>query len=143
MFTSRLPDNIHAIIEERAKRRNESKAEALAGLVGDAVDMRGRDGLTSQLAAAQATIEEQERILARHGKRTPKRKRLGVSLSLGEARAVEQAAHAAGMRRGDYLRTCILGAPHTLRALPDGDRPAAALPDGGGRPALPSPDDGR
>lgn len=141
MFSSRLSEATHAIIDERATRDRVSKAEALSSLLADATDPSGRGGLTAQLAAAQATIEEQSRMLSRHGKRTPKRKRLGVSLSLTEARDVERAAHAAGMNRGEYLRKCILAGPRTLKALPDADR-TPALPTG--RPALPTgKDDGR
>ena len=147
MFSSRLDEPTHAIIEERATRDHTSKAEALSSLLADATDPSGRGGLAAQLAAAQATIAEQERIIARSGKRTPKRKRLGMSVSLVEAREIERAAHEAGMSRGEYLRRCALAGPQTLRTLPAGDGQTAALPAGrpalpAGRPALPAGKDG-
>ena len=140
MFSSRLPAATLGAIEERAAKRGQSKSEALAGLVADALDMRGRDGLESRIAALEATVAEQARILAKQGKQTPRTKRLGVSLTLAEAAAVEKAAHAAGLSRADYLREQILGGgPRTRRVLPNaGQLPALpagrrSAPKSGGR----------
>lgn len=131
MFSSRLPEATLSAIEARAARQNESKSEALAGLVADALDMRGRDGLESRIAALEAVVAEQARLLEKDGKRTPRVKRLSVGLTLAEAAEVEKAAHAAGMNRADYLRERILGrGPHAPRTLPVG-RTQPALPGGG------------
>ena len=136
MFSSRLPDATMRAIEARANKRGLTKTEALSSLVEDAVDMRGREGLETRLAAAQAVIDEQERIIARHtGKRTPRTKRLSVGLTLAEAAEVDGAARAAGLTRSEYLRG---------RILPSGGRARQALPSGGGggktTRALPGPE---
>ena len=77
MFSSRLPDTTMRAIEARAAKRGLTKTEALASLVEDALDMRGREGLEARVAAMQATIDEQDRIITKQtGKRTPRTKRL-------------------------------------------------------------------
>ena len=131
MFSSRLPIDVINAIESRAAAKDESKTEALSALVRDSLDMHGRDGLESRLAAAQAVIDEQERMLSKRGKRTPRTKRLGVSMTLAEAATVDRGAHAAGMSRADYIRQQLL--PDSARTLPR----QQALPNAR-RPALPT-----
>ena len=126
MFSSRLPDATVNAIEARANKRRLSKSEALASLVADAIDMRGRDGLETRIAAMQQTIDEQERIIQRTtGKPTPKRKRVSVALSLPEIDAIDQAARRAGATRAEFLRGRILGGADGRRAL---QTPTPALP---------------
>ena len=135
MFSSRLPDATMGAIEARANKRGITKSEALASLVDDALDMRGREGLEARVAAMQATIDEQERILSRRGKRTPRTKRLSVGMTLAEAAEVDRAARRAGLTRSEYLRGRILpGGGRAQRALPG--------PGGGGKTsrALPAPE---
>ena len=136
MFTSRLPDATMRAIEARANKRGMTKTEALTSLVEDALDMRGREGLEARVAAMQATIDEQERIIAKQtGKPTPRTKRLSVGLTLAEAGEVDRAAREAGLTRSEYLRRRILpGGGGARQALPGGG-------DGGGKPpkALPAP----
>ena len=57
MFSSRLPDATMRSIEARAAKRGLTKTEALASLVEDALNMRGREGREARVAAMQATID--------------------------------------------------------------------------------------
>lgn len=129
MFSSRLPAATMEAIEARANKRGSTKSEALASLVDDALDMRGRDGLESRIAVQQAIIEEQERIIKKQtGKPTPRTKRLSVGVTLAEAAAIDKAARQAGMTRSEYLRSRIVGDDITKKALPGSRQPA--LPPG-------------
>ena len=121
IFSSRLPDATLRAIEARANKRGTTKSEALASLVDDALDMRGRDGLEARVAMQQAIIDEQERIIARQtGKLTPRTKRLSVNVSLAEAAEIDKAARQAGMTRSEYMRSRIMGGDGKVkRALPD------------------------
>ena len=64
MFSSRLPDATIKAIEARAAKRDMNKSEALASLVEDALDMRGREGFKARMAMQQS-IDGQEQIIAR------------------------------------------------------------------------------
>lgn len=133
MFSSRLSDDVVKIIDARAAQKGESRAEALAALVMDANDMRGRDGMEQRIAVMQATIDEQERLLEGRGQRTPRTKRYSVGLTLVEAAEIDAAARAAGMTRSEYMRSRLLGGAGARRALPATTTtirpaPAGALP---------------
>lgn len=130
IFSSRLPDATMRAIEARANKRGTTKSEALASLVDDALDMRGRDGLEARVAMQQAIIDEQERIIARRtGKPTPQTKRLSVGVTLAEAAEIDKAARQAGMTRSEYMRSRIMGGGDgkVKRALPD-SQPRALPP---------------
>ena len=127
MISVRLPESTLAAIHDRAADEQTSQSKTLARLIDDSLRMEGRDGMTMRIATLEATVAEQERLLARAGKRTPKRKRMSIGMTLAEARQVEKAAHAAGMTRAEFLRGRIFGMPErraleatglTLPALP-------------------------
>lgn len=131
MFSSRLPAATMEAIEARANKRGTTKSEALASLVDDALDMRGRDGLESRIAVQQAIINEQERIIQKQtGKPTPRTKRLSVSVTLTEAAAIDRAARQAGMTKSEYMRRRIVGDDgKTKKTLPDSPPPALPAAD--------------
>ena len=119
----RLPPAIREAVQARAERGGKTQSQAVVDLLGDALDTRGRSGLEARLAAAEAVIAEQERLLQRQDKRTPRRKRVSCGLTLSEAAAVDKAARNAGLTRGEFLRQRILGNAPKRQALP-GSLPA-------------------
>ena len=128
MLSVRLPTTTVETIQSRAAASGKSQAETLATLVDGALNMSGRGGLEVRLAAAEAKIAEQERIVRRHtGRATPNRKRMSLAMSLAEARAVDKAAAAAGMTRGEFLRDRVFGGAGR-KPLPTLKQPTPALP---------------
>ena len=129
MFSTRLPADAVQAIQRHAELNKQSQSEALVDLLDRALDVRGREGLETRLAAAEAKIIEQERIVRRHtgGRGTPNVKRVSLGVTLAEAAALDRAALDAGMTRAEFLRARVFG---------DGRRPA--LPSTT-RPALPAP----
>ena len=126
MFSTRLPTDTVAAIQRHATLNKQSQSEALTALLDSALDMSGRDGLEARLAAAEAKIQEQERIVRRHtGKATPNSKRVSLAVTLAEAAALDKAATNAGMTRGEFLRERVFGGDRTRRPLP---APRPALP---------------
>lgn len=128
MISVRLPPAVLDAVQGRAAKAHKTQSQAVVDLLGDALDTRGRTGIEARLAAAEATIAEQERMLQRHGKRTPRRKRVSCGLTLAEAAALDRAARQAGMTRGEFLRARIVGGADGTqrRALPSGAVPALA-----------------
>ena len=127
MISARFSDELATAITDHAVNRGTSQSEALSNLVRDALDLSGREGLEMRLAAAEAKNVEQERIVRRlTGRGTPRTKRMSIGMSLAEAAAIEKAAQAAGMTRGEFLRDRIFGSGdrrplHLKRpALPEG-----------------------
>ena len=104
-------------IQGRTTGEQTSQSKILATLIDDALNMQGRDGMATRIAVLEATVAEQERILMRAGKRTPKRKRVSVGMTLAETRQIDAAAHAAGMTRAEFLRSRIFGPTAERRAL--------------------------
>lgn len=126
MFSTRLPTTTVQAIQRHAELNQQSQSEALTALLDSALDMSGRDGLEARLAAAEAKIQEQERIVRRHtGKATPNSKRVSLGVTLAEAAAIDRAATNAGMTRSEFLRERVFG-----------DRNRQPLP--APRPALPA-----
>lgn len=126
MFSTRLPTATVEAIQRHATLNKQSQSEALTAMLDSALDMSGRDGLEQRLAAAEAKIQEQERIVRRHtGKATPTVKRISLGVTLAEAAAVDKAATNAGMTRGEFLRERVFGSDRTRRPLP---APRPALP---------------
>ena len=81
----------------------------------------------SKIAAMQAVIDEQERIIRRKtGKPTPKTKRVTLSIPLAELRQIDTRARHEGKTRAEYLRGQIYGAGRRgpARALPVQETPA-------------------
>ena len=141
-FTARLSDSTLDAIASRAASRKQSKAAALEGLVDEALDTRGRDGLELRIAALEATVAEQEKLLRGQGKQTPRTKRVSVGLTLAEAAALEKAARTAGMSRADFIRDMLIDRRGAVRAhpalpsaidMPPNAPPTPALPNGGGQ----------
>ena len=126
MFSTRLPTTTVQAIQRHAELNQQSQSEALTALLDSALDMSGRDGLEARLAAAEAKIQEQERIVRRHtGKATPNSKRVSLGVTLAEAAAIDRAATNAGMTRSEFLRERVFG---------DRNRRPLSAP----RPALPA-----
>ena len=117
MISVRLAPGTAAAIQARAAKGRTTQSKALTALIDDALSMRGRDGLETRIAALEATVAEQERIIQRAGKRTPRVKRLSVGMTLAEAAQVEKAAHKAGMTRAEFLRSRIFAGPTKQRTL--------------------------
>ena len=131
MYATRLSLDTIGLIQNYAKMHDKSQSEAVTSLIGDALDMKGRDGLESRLAAAEAKIAEQERLVRKAtGRPTPKTKRMSLGMSLAEYAAVDKAARAAGQTRGEFLRERVFGAGGPAAA-----RPMPAVQE---RPALPA-----
>ena len=107
-LTIQLPDSMVSAIEARATKHSTTMNEALASLIEDALDMKGRDGLETRVAAMQAVIGEQERIIAQHGKTTPRPEQLVVDVSLMESAKIAKAARQAGLTMSAYMRRRIL-----------------------------------
>ena len=129
MFSTRLPIATVDAIQQRAQMAGKSQSEALAALVSDALDMSGRSGLEARLAAAEATVQEQERIVRRHtGRATPRTKRMSLGMTLTEAMAVDKAAQAAGMTRSEFLRDRVFGRDGDRKPLPLKQAASPALP---------------
>ena len=127
MISVRLPESTLKAIQERAADGQASQSKTLARLIDDSLHMEGRDGMTMRIATLEATVAEQEQIIRRAGKRTPKRKRVSIGMTLAEARQIDKAAHAAGMTRAEFLRGRIFGGPER-RALETTGPTLPALP---------------
>ncbi len=119
-------------VRQRAEGRRISQSAAMAELVADALDMRGRDGLETRLAAAEAEVAELRRTIRRlTGRDAPKRVRASLGMTVAEAGALDKAARQAGMTRAEFLRTRVFGDSAELGPT----RPPFAKPV---RPALPA-----
>ena len=126
MFSTRLPTATVQAIQRHAELNKQSQSEALTALLDAALDMSGRDGLEARLAAAEAKIQEQERIVRKHtGRGTPNSKRVSLGVTLAEAAALDKAASNAGMTRAEFLRERVFGDSRNRRPLP---APRPALP---------------
>ena len=63
-------------VRQRAEGRGISQSAAMAELVADALDMRGRDGMETRLAESEADVAELRRTIRRlTGRDAPKRVR--------------------------------------------------------------------
>ena len=127
MITLRLPPGTARALQGRATRAKTTRTEVVKALIDDALSMRGRDGLETRLAAMEATIAEQERIIAKAGRKTPRKKRIGMSVTLAEAAQIDKAARKAGQTRGEFLRERVFGPLPKQRMLPGGSPPALPL----------------
>ena len=137
MFATRLSLDTIDLIQNYAKERGQSQNEALTHLIGDALDMKGREGLETRLNAANALIAEQERRLRKAtGNATPKRKRLSLGVSLAEAAAVDHAARRAGKTRGEIIRMRLFDG--TGKVAPPAHVPRLSASATTVRPALPA-----
>ena len=133
-WSARLPMATIEAVRQRAEGRGISQSAAMAELVADALDMRGRDGLEAKLAMREAEITELRSTIRRlTGRDAPRRVRTSLGMTVAEAGALDQAARQAGMTRGEFLRSRVFGDSAELGGGPT-QRPLAKP----ARPALPT-----
>ena len=134
VWSARLPMATIEAVRQRAEGRGISQSAAMAELVADALDMRGRDGMETRLAAAEAEVAELRRTIRRlTGRNAPKRVRASLGMTVAEAGLLDEAARQAGMTRAEFLRTRVFGDSAELGGGP-ARRPAGKP----ARPALPA-----
>lgn len=135
VWSARLPAATIEAVRQRTEGRGISQSAAMAELVADALDMRGRDGLERKLAAAQDEVAELRRTIRRlTGRDAPKRVRASLGMTVAESGALDKAARAAGMTRAEFLRSRVFGGSAELGGG-DTARQLRAKPV---RPALPT-----
>lgn len=138
VWSARLPPATIEAVRQRAEGRGISQSAAMAELVADALDMRGRDGMETRLAAAEAEVVELRRTIRRlTGRDVPRRVRTSIGMTVAEAGLLDQAAREAGLTRAEFLRSRVFGSgPSGTAQIIDG--PTATQPlDEPARPALP------
>ena len=128
-ITARLsPDTIDALQVEAKERRS-----TVTQIIEVAVDAHQRGGGPSaaerRIAALEATVAEQDRIIRqRTGRPTPKTKRVSVAIPLADLAQYEKQARHAGMTRAEFLRGLLASRTRALEAGADHHDHKPALP---------------
>ena len=117
-INARIDAKAARALKQEAKARGKTTTEILEQLIHDHQTIAGPTGSERKIAALEATIKEQERIVRKHtGKSTPRKRRISLAISHEAAQRLEQEANAAGMSRGELVDRVIMQAPRNRRMV--------------------------
>ena len=126
-INARIDAKAARALKQEAKARGKTTTEILEQLIHDHQTIAGPTGAERRIAALEATIREQERIVRKHtGRATPRKRRISLAISHEAAERLRAEANAAGMSQGALVDRVIMQAPRDKRLVIKQPLPALA-----------------
>ena len=110
-INARIDSDMIKTLRAEASERGQTLTECLESLINEHQTMTGASAAERKIAALEARLAEQERIVKKHtGQPTPEKRRVGLTLPLAAAQELDAQAHRHGMSRSEFVAAIMDGA---------------------------------